>query len=353
MPKPNAAPVTLPKGIIQRGDTYRVSVQVAGKRTTGTALTLTDAIRMVEQIKSGAFTRTGENSTLKTWTLEEAWDAYIEYRTATSKKATPQQFAWYGRLIMEQFGKHTSLDLIKGVALTKFFDELTVTRNYSASLVNYTGTLLVQMQRYAYERGRMSFTPERMKGRKLTKGRTRFLTKEEEVQALDWFQRTAREQYADLFIFYVDTGCRKTEALNLKWSDVDLRTGRITIWQTKNGEPRTVRMTKRVAHILKGLKLTSYRSPSQKIFEDISERKFYRVWHEMKDALGLSDDKQFVIHMLRHTCCTRLLGAGVDIRSVMEWMGHSSIDITQRYAHFIPSKLDDAVSALDRASESD
>jgi len=53
------------------------------------------------------------------------------------------------------------------------------------------------------------------------------------------------------------------------------------------------------------------------------------------------------VHMLRHTCCTRLLGAGVDIRSVMQWMGHSSLEMTQRYAHFIPSSLDNAADALD------
>ena len=66
----------------------------------------------------------------------------------------------------------------------------------------------------------------------------------------------------------------------------------------------------------------------------------------MREAIGLGDDKQFVIHTLRHTCATRLLGSGVDIRTVMQWMGHSSIEQTQRYAHFIPSKLDDAADAL-------
>jgi site-specific recombinase XerD len=50
--------------------------------------------------------------------------------------------------------------------------------------------------------------------------------------------------------------------------------------------------------------------------------------------------------MLRHTCCTRLIEAGVDLRSVMEWMGHSSLDITQRYAHFVPERLDHAADKL-------
>ena len=83
-----------------------------------------------------------------------------------------------------------------------------------------------------------------------------------------------------------------------------------------------------------------------KVFGHINERHFYRTWLRMKESIGLEDDKQFVIHMLRHTCCTRLIEAGVDLRSVMEWMGHSSLDITQRYAHFIPQRLDEAADKL-------
>jgi ABC-type multidrug transport system fused ATPase/permease subunit len=86
-------------------------------------------------------------------------------------------------------------------------------------------------------------------------------------------------------------------------------------------------------------------------FGDVAERRFYRDWIEMRDAIGLGDDEQFVIHMLRHTCCTRLLSAGVDIRTTMQWMGHTSIQMTQRYAHFIPKNMDDAADALDELTQ--
>ena len=68
----------------------------------------------------------------------------------------------------------------------------------------------------------------------------------------------------------------------------------------------------------------------------------------MKSATGLKDDDKFVIQMLRQTWAMRLVSAGVDPRSVQEWMGHASLDMIQRYAHFIPSKLDQAVDTLER-----
>ena len=74
----------------------------------------------------------------------------------------------------------------------------------------------------------------------------------------------------------------------------------------------------------------------------------YQNWLEMRLAIGLEDDKQFVIQKLRHTCCTRLISAGIDLRSVQERMRHEALDVTQRYAHFIPSKLVDAADALSR-----
>ena len=66
----------------------------------------------------------------------------------------------------------------------------------------------------------------------------------------------------------------------------------------------------------------------------------------MRAEIALKDDKQFLVHALRHTCCTRLVSAGTDLRTVMEWMGHASLDISQRYSHFIPERMGDAVGRL-------
>jgi integrase len=185
-----------------------------------------------------------------------------------------------------------------------------------------------------------------MKSRKLTKGRIRFLTSEEELQCINWYTSTGRDAQLDLFLFYTDTGLRKSEAFRLKFRDVDMKTGRITVWQSKTNQPRSVKMTTRLKRIM--IKLYAVRkSDDELVFSNVAERRFYRDWIEMRDAIGLGDDQQFVIHMLRHTCCTRLLAAGVDIRTTMAWMGHASIEMTQRYAHFIPQNMDNAADKLD------
>lgn len=340
----------LPKGISQRGATYRVSVMVGGKRKTATAKTLEQAVKLKDNIKAGLYNYDHAHGTFKTWTVQECFEHYLEFRLSVSAKTDEVNYRWMGRTLDKFFGATTSLDDVDEKAIGLFFDFLTVEKKYSASIVNAMATLLYQMQLRAHKRGRMLNMPVRMQGVTPSVGRVRFLTELEEARALEWYKNTARDDFHDLFCFYVDTGFRKMEGLNLRWDDIDLKTGRITLWNTKTNKPRTIRMTRRVRNILTKL-YTSRRMTQRGVFSHISERKFYKAWHEMRRYLGLENDSQFVIHMLRHTCCTRLLGAGVDIRSVMEWMGHNSIEVTQRYAHFIPSKLDGAAKALDQLAE--
>ena len=336
----------LPKGITERSGKFRVSIMVAGKRRTATCTTLEEAEATAAQLKLGLYETTAIEK--KTWNLETAWQHYVDYRVAASTHSTsnPKKFNWYGRMIFDFFGPLANLDEITVANQSAFFDVLTVDRKYSASTVNYLGTLLHQMQLHAHKRGRKRIPPTRMQGRQLTKGSVRFVSDLEEAKMLDWYERTDREEFGNMVKFFIDTGFRKAEAFRLRFNDLDFKTGRITVWETKTNTPRTVKMTARVRAILESLERQSNEHDA-KVFRRVSEKKFYRVWWEMREAIGLDGDKQFVIHCLRHTCATRLCGAGVDIRTVMAWLGHKSIEQTQRYAHFIPSRMDDAADALD------
>ena len=63
--------------------------------------------------------------------------------------------------------------------------------------------------------------------------------------------------------------------------------------------------------------------------------------------MGLVDDKEFIMHALRHTCATRLVNRGIDLYVVKEFLGHSTIQVTERYAHLSPDKLAHAAEILD------
>jgi integrase len=69
-----------------------------------------------------------------------------------------------------------------------------------------------------------------------------------------------------------------------------------------------------------------------------------RYWFEA--ALPKAKIRKFSWHCLRHTFASRLVMAGVDLRTVQELMGHKSIEMTVRYSHLSPKHTLAAVERL-------
>ena len=67
-------------------------------------------------------------------------------------------------------------------------------------------------------------------------------------------------------------------------------------------------------------------------------------------ACRLADLKNVTPHTLRHTFATRLIENGVDLRTVQELGGWSSVKMLERYGHVSPSRKAEAVEGLVRNS---
>lgn len=67
------------------------------------------------------------------------------------------------------------------------------------------------------------------------------------------------------------------------------------------------------------------------------------VSHHFQKLLKENADKLKMIrfHDLRHSSATLLLKLGFSLKDIQEWLGHSDISTTQRYAHFLEEKKDD------------
>ena len=136
-----------------------------------------------------------------------------------------------------------------------------------------------------------------------------------------------------LWIFLIDRGCRLSEALKLTWADVDFKYKFVKFLNTKNGEDRDVPMFERVETILNNRREEGHKSPFPFSISSVEW-----TWRKVRRELGMDNEKDFVIHALRHTCITRLLKRKIGIETVQLVVGHSDIRMTQAYNH--PDKFD-------------
>ncbi len=264
-------------------------------------------------------------------------------------------FAAYGPILWDE-GRHKEnvksfLGEIDEIFLNKRFstfsqetlDDLIGTlreRGNSNATINRKMAALSKLLRKACKMGDIYSLPE-FRRQKERSGRIRFLEIDEEERLFAEI-RLRSEHYWQLAVFLVDTGARLGEATGLHWNDV--HDGTATFWLTKSGRSRTVPLTERVREILRSME----REKSGP-FGKIKQYQFRAVWHEAKGAIGLGTDMELVPHCLRHTCASRLVRGGVDIRRVQMWLGHQTLQMTMRYSHLATHDLDVCVPILERA----
>ncbi len=199
------------------------------------------------------------------------------------------------------------------------------------------------------------------------KGRVRWLTHEQAktlVQVannpVDQKGSSLSSQYkspvlGDFIELALNTGCRRSELLNLKWIHVDLSTRLLHLEQTKSGEWQTVPINEDARQVLvRRMRLRDAVCPeSPWVFFHLTSAFNAEVGDRVKSVrkafstackrAGIGD---FNIHDLRHTFASWLVMNGVALFEVSKLLRHSSIQMTERYAHLAPDHLHHAVSNL-------
>jgi len=155
-----------------------------------------------------------------------------------------------------------------------------------------------------------------------------------------------RRDRALLEMFYA-TGCRASELVNLKLSDVHLEEG-YCLCTGKGDKQRIVPLGKKAIQAFR-LWCRTERLHALKFAADptlafLTRRgnplRRERMWELIKKyALRVGASSDVSPHTMRHSFATHMLSAGADLRQVQELLGHASIVTTQIYTHVDPSRL--------------
>jgi integrase len=190
--------------------------------------------------------------------------------------------------------------------------------------------------------GRMFKEPE---------GRVRWINHEEAGHLLD-AARTSRSPYlADLLTLALNTGMRREEMLGLEWKRVDLQARLIHLeaHHTKAGKRRSVPMNEAAyAAILSRARYRAVHCPASPwVFCKQHGERLHEATKGFLAACVKVGIVDFRFHDLRHTCAAWLVSAGVPLSEVRDLLGHSTVTMTERYAHLAPERVRNAVAVLD------
>ncbi len=174
--------------------------------------------------------------------------------------------------------------------------------------------------------------------------------------AFDFLQKDEAERFlshvavaapgdAALYAAAIYTGARMGELWGVRWADVDLTRGLLTIRRsygrdfTKSKKIRHVRVNRQLGSILKGWRDRCFKSDAGLVFPapDGTMRVRERPPRGFADLLAAARCRKIRFHDLRHTCASLLVMAGVSLRAVQQQLGHSTITVTEKYSHLAPA----------------
>ena len=161
-------------------------------------------------------------------------------------------------------------------------------------------------------------------------GRVRFLSDEERKSLLAACERDP--VLYTIVVIALSTGARKGEIIGLRWSDVDINRGMITLDETKNGERRSLPLT---GHALDQViaigKIRRLDTPL--VFPSIKPEKPINIDRAFRSALEEAKIEDFRFHDLRHSAASYLAMNGASLAEIADVLGHKTLQMVKRYSH--------------------
>ena len=152
-----------------------------------------------------------------------------------------------------------------------------------------------------------------------------------------------------------EAGLRCSEIRALRWSDIDLKHGRLTVsralWRNEEGPPkggrsRTIPLAPRLHEALKEHR--HLRSPLVLPTPRATPPAATTVRRWLLDVQDAAGIEHCGPHVLRHTFCSHLAMLGKPAKAIQELVGHASITTTERYMHLGPDVAREATEGLRR-----
>lgn len=303
--------------------------------------------------------------------LRDEWLPTLTQRSSTQASYRTTSEAW----IIPHLGGH-QLAHLTPAHVQGLLDKLRVSGSrrgtpLSPRSVQYAYTVLKMALSFAVGQGFIPRNPAAVLKR--PQARASEMQSWTVAEAAAFLDHVAEDRLYAAWLLFLQRGPRRGEIAGLRWTDVDLDTGRLSIVHTRvlvnskteKSEPKTS-AGRRIVPVSSRL-VAALRSHRRAQLEE--RMAWGEAWSDSgyvftrQDGTPLHPEhlstafeghvrraglRMIRLHDTRHTCATLALEAGEKTEVVSRWLGHASVSITQDiYQHVIPSMIEEAGERLD------
>ena len=320
------------KRVGKNGARYMAVVRREGQSRTATFKTKSEALKwagLIEaEITKGKHLPPTES---KRKSVRDLMTRYKEIVIPKQKdQRNPKRHAdfWIDRL------GDLKLSRLSPAVLVEVRDELS--KDKAASTVNrYLAVMSHACTLAEREWGWLESNPVRRVGRlREPAGRVRYLTDKERGRLLKVVKATDHPHLYPIVLIALTTGARRSEILNLRWRNVDLRKGIAVIEDSKNNERRSMTLVPQVLEELSKLRKIRHIDDDLIFLHPKSGKPSYfffeQSWREARQKARIKD---FRFHDLRHSCASYLAMNGATTAEIAAVLGHKTLAMVKRYSH--------------------
>lgn len=296
-----------------------------------------EAQKMLGKIATGIDPRAEKKTAeLHATTLDQVFQDYIKAR----RELKPKTLHDYHRIVRCSFSewKNKPLINITKADVLELHGELGKKRG--PAYANLSMRLLRALFNFAVEqyddgKGHSLITENPVKG--LSKTRSWYRVKRRQTyikthELASWFkglQKTTNETLRDYLLLTLFTGLRRSEAAQLKWSDIDLKAKTLTVEETKNHQPHTLPLSDYLSELLTRRQQQAY---SKYVFPGTGKGGY--IVEPRKQAAKITEDSgvTFSIQDLRRTFITLAESLDISAYAVKRLLNHKMTnDVTAGY----------------------
>lgn len=331
-------------------------------------------------------------------TLNELFDYYMSLKMRTKKikvkTANNYQTIWNKNVRQREISNIQILDLRRNHFITMYQDMLDDgVGNGSICLIHKNITAVLNyavMEDYIIK----NYAKGCIRELDIYNNKREALTIDEQTEFLKFIISNKRFRcYYYMFVFMIETACRGSELCGLTWSDIDLQNKFVNIdhqllYESYEHDKKDKKYQIRPPKTKKGIRkiplsqeaICALKMQKEYMFRISQISNFNVDGYEsfifltatnkllkvtyidyiLKQIVNAYNDQKsksmslpnITAHILRHTGCTRMAEAGIDIRTLQEIMGHESIAMTMKiYNHVDENRLRKEMEKLDKARE--